>query len=84
MIQLFFGGIRNNILSQSHIGHLNEKGAAKWEGTNKFNGRVNNWDWKEVQATSRKLKQYIHSKLSENSLGSIDILPGANKLQERG
>ncbi|RZL20128.1 MAG: hypothetical protein EOO89_01200 [Pedobacter sp.] len=84
MIQLYFGGIKKNILSQSHIGHFNEKRASKWEGTNKFNGGVNDWNWKEVQATSRKLKQYIHSKLAEKRLGSIDILPGASKLQEQG
>ena len=51
MIQLYFGGVKNNILSQSHIGHFTEKGAAKWEGTNKFNGSINDWDWKEMQAT---------------------------------
>jgi hypothetical protein len=84
MIQLYFGGIKNNILSQSHIGHFNEKGAAKWEGINKINGSVNDWNWKEVQVTSRKLKQYIHGKLAEKRLGSIDILAGANKLQEEG
>lgn len=84
MIQLYFGGIKNNILSQSHIGHFSEAGAAKWEGTNKFNGSVNDWDWKEVQATSKKLKRYIHSQLAEKRLGSIDVLLGASKLQGQG
>jgi hypothetical protein len=78
------GGVKNNILYQSHIGHFSEKEAAKCEGTNKFNGSVNVWDWKEVQATSKKLKQYIHSNLAEKRSGSIDILLGASKLQEQG
>jgi hypothetical protein len=84
MIQLYFGGITNKVLSQSHIGHFNEKGAAKWEGTNKFNGSVNDWDWKEVQATSKMLKQYIHNKLAVDKFGSTDVLLGATKLQEQG
>jgi hypothetical protein len=84
MIQLYFGGLKDDILSLSHIGHFNQKSAAKWEEINAFNGSVNNWDWKEVQATSRKLKQYIHNKLAVERLGSIDVLLGASKLQEQG
>jgi hypothetical protein len=84
MIQLYFGGVKNNILSLSHIGHFNEKGAAKWEGTNKFNGSVKDWDWKEVQLTSKSLKQFIHSRLTVKKLGSMDVLLGASKLQVQG
>ena len=84
MIQLYFGGIKNGMLSLSHIGHFSEKDAAKWEETNKFNGSVKDWNWTEVQATSKKLKQYIHSKLAAKKIGSIDVLLGASKLQEQG
>lgn len=84
MIQLYFGGLNNNILSLSHIGHFSEKDAAKWEGTNKFNGNIKDWDWKEVQATSKKLKQYIHNYLTGEKLGSTDVLLGASKLHEQG
>lgn len=31
LIQLYFGGLKNNELHQSHIGHFNEKGALKWQ-----------------------------------------------------
>ena len=31
LIQLYFGGLKNNTLHQSHIGHFNEKGALKNE-----------------------------------------------------
>ncbi|MBK8344680.1 MAG: hypothetical protein IPL12_16140 [Bacteroidetes bacterium] len=75
LIQLYFGGIRNGELHQSHIGHFNEKGALKWEGTNKTNGLVNLWDWTEIQVTSRKLKYYIHNKLAARKIDSIGVLP---------
>ena len=84
MIQLNFGGVKNNILSLSHIGHFSEKDAAKWQGTNKFSGDIDNWDWKEVQATSKKLKQFIQSKLAVKKFGSTDVLLGASKLHEQG
>ncbi|MFZ1632245.1 MAG: hypothetical protein WAT43_00120 [Chitinophagales bacterium] len=84
LIQLYFGGIRNGELYQSHIGHFNEKGALKWEGTNKTNGLVNLWDWTEIQVTSRKLKYYIHNKLAARKIGSFGVLPGADKLEQQG
>ena len=40
LIQLYFGGIKNNELNQSHIGHFEEKGALKCESTNTKNGLV--------------------------------------------
>ena len=84
MIQLYFGGIRNNTLHLSHFGHFTEKGAMKWEETNTFNGNVNDWSWKEIEATSKKLKQFIKTKLVVQKIGSIDVLIAAAKLQEEG
>jgi hypothetical protein len=84
LIQLYFGGIKNNELNQSHMGHFNEKDALKWEETNSFNGKVSNWDWAEVQTTSRKLKSYIHNKMAKRKTGSFGILDGADKLEKAG
>ena len=84
LIQLYFGGLKNNELNQSHIGHFNEKGALKWEEVNTINGLVSPWDWKEVQATSRKLKYQIHNKLATRKSGSRGVLEGADKLEKEG
>ncbi len=84
LIQLYFGGLKNNVLNQSHIGHFNEKGALKWGGTNKDNGLVGSWDWSEIQTTSRKLKHQIHNKLAIRKTGSLGILSGADKLEKIG
>jgi hypothetical protein len=84
LIQLYFGGLKNNELNQSHIGHFNEKGALKWEETNKVNGLVSYWDWIEIQATSRKLKHHIHNKLATRKIRSFGILSGADKLETEG
>ena len=83
LIQLYFGGIKNNELNRSHIGHFNEKGALRNEMI-KNNDRACDWDWKEVQITSRKLKYYIHNKLSIRKIGSFGILKGADNLEKQG
>lgn len=84
LIQLFFGGMKNNELKHSHIGHFNENGALKWEDTNKINGLVNSWDWTEIQVSSRKLKYQIHNKLATTKIGSLGVLQGAEKLEMQG
>jgi len=84
LIQLYFGGIKNNELKRSHIGHINEKGALKWEDTNNVKGLVSSWDWLEIQATSRKLKYQIHNKLAIRKIGSFGVLSGADKLVTQG
>ena len=84
LIQLYFGGIQNNGLNQSHIGHFNEKGALKWEKTNSFNGRIDQWDWTEIQKTSRNLKNRIHNQMSIRKIYSLGVLPGADKIEKQG
>ena len=78
LIQLYFGGLKNNQLNQSHIGHFNESGALKNENSTTLNGKVDAWDWTEIQATSRKLKYQIHNKLATRKIGSFGILSGAD------
>lgn len=84
LIQLYFGGLQNNELNHSHIGHFNEKGAIKNEGSTTFLGNVNLWDWKEIQITSRKLKNHIHNKMAIRKIGSFGVLAGADKLEKQG
>ncbi|TWI80641.1 hypothetical protein IQ13_3320 [Lacibacter cauensis] len=84
LIQLYFGGLKNNKLNQSHIGHFNETGALKNEGINKFNGSVSSWDWTEIQTTSRRLKYQIHNKLATRKIGGFGVLPGADRLEKEG
>jgi hypothetical protein len=84
LIQLYFGGVKDNILFYSHIGHFNEKRASKWKDTNDFNGSVDKWNWKEIEQTSRKIKNQIHNKTAVRKIGSYGILPGADILSNTG
>ncbi len=84
LIQLYFGGLHNNVLNQSHIGHFNEKGALKLEKTNSFNGRIDQWDWTEIQKTSRNFKNKIHNQMAIRKIDSSGVLSGANKIEKQG
>jgi len=84
LIQLYFGGIQNNVLHHSHIGHQSLKRAMAWEHTGPTLGKVADWNWNEVNSTSRKLKYHIHNKMAVRKIGSLDILKGAEKLNGSG
>ncbi len=84
LIQLYFGGQKNSELHQSHLGHFNKAGALKVENTNSIIGKVSEWDWNEIEASSRKLKYQIHNKLATKKIGSIGVLPGASELELQG
>jgi len=84
LIQLYFGGQKDNVLSHSHIGHLTQKGALKWADTNDVIEQINKWNWKEIVQTSTKLKKHLHDRLAIRKIGSYGILPGADSLTETG
>ena len=84
LIQLYFGGQIKKELNQSHIGHFSEKGAFKWEDSNLYYGKVDKWDWKEIQRTSGMLKYKIHNKMSIRKIGTHGVLNGANILSKQG
>jgi hypothetical protein len=84
LIQLYFGGIKNNELNRSHIGHQSQKRATAWESNNTELGQVGNWDWSEVEKAARGLKYQIHNKMTKRKIGVDDVLVGADKLGEQG
>ncbi len=84
LIQLYFGGVKNNELNRSHIGHQSQKRAMTWEINNQGLGQVSKWDWAEVEKVARGLKYQIHNKLTKRKIESVGILAGADKLEEQG
>lgn len=84
LIQLYFGGLMNNELNRSHIGHQSEKRALTWEASYKEMGLVNKWNWKEVEQTGRKLKYQISNKMAKRKINTYGVLVGADKLEGQG
>jgi hypothetical protein len=83
LIQLYFGGSKDGSLFNSHIGHFNKAGALAREGIPEFMGKADQWNWKEIEKMSRKLKSHIH-RSSIKKIGTFDILPGAQKIIQAG
>lgn len=84
LIQLYFGGIKDNQLNHSHIGHFNERNALKWERIRNLNGNVSDWDWSEIQHSSRRLKYHILNNLATRKIGSFGVLEGVQELEKNG
>jgi hypothetical protein len=92
LIQLYFGGLSQagysgltqTTLHKSHIGHFSKKGARGWEDINVTNGKASQWDWKEIEKSSRQLKYYIDKKLAVKRIGTFGILRGAELLEKEG
>ena len=83
LIQLYFGGIKNNEVKRSHIGHSSEKRALSWGTTFGTVDHVKKWDWKEVEKVGRSLKYQIN-KMAKRKTGPFGVLPGADKLEGQG
>ncbi|MGB3007534.1 MAG: hypothetical protein WBC06_13545 [Chitinophagaceae bacterium] len=84
LIQLYFEEVKTDVLEHSHIGHFNEKGASKWENIQSHKGKVDAWNWKVIEQTSRKVKYHIHNKLAIRKVGTYGILSGADMLEKSG
>jgi hypothetical protein len=84
LIQLYFGVRKKEKLPFSHIGHQSEKRALLWQDINNNNlGKVDKWNWKEVETTAKKIKYQIHNKMSIRKLNRYGVLQGADKYVEK-
>lgn len=76
LIQLYLGGIfePEKKIVHSHLGHNSEKRALKWASLYPEYGKPEEWDWKSLSSTSRKIIYHITKKLSDKKEGSRSIL----------
>jgi hypothetical protein len=82
LIQLDFGAIRphNNCLEISRIAH----DTGKSELSKRAYSSQGTWDWKEIHATSSKLKKHIENKMVIKKIGGYPALLGALELKKKG
>lgn len=84
LIQLYFGGRTDKRLYKSSIGHNSEKRALGHQPSIQRIPGPDQWDWKTIEQTSRKLKYLIHNKLSSRKIGGTGIMKGADSLEKSG
>lgn len=79
LIQLYLGGIfePEKKIVHSHLNHNSEKRALKWASTYPNYDKPEEWDWKSLNTTSRKIVHHITKKLSDKKEGSRSVLTKA-------
>lgn len=73
LIQLYLGGIHNQIITQSHFGHQSQNRAQKWAADY-------NIDWHSLKILSNKIQYFIKRKLAAVKVSSCPVLPKAYEL----
>jgi hypothetical protein len=77
LMQLYFGGICDRVVTKSHFGHQSEVRAEKW-GVNKS---VN---WEALKTVSNRIHYHIGKRLSAGKARSMPVLPQALELAKAG
>jgi hypothetical protein len=77
LIQLYFGGIHEKVVTKSHFGHNSEIRARKWEVDRGV-------DWKELKTLSNKIQYHIRKRLAVAKVPGCPVLPQALELAQSG
>ena len=79
LIQIYFGGEHEGIISDSHYGHWSEAGARQ-----RAVGDANAVDWSALSRLSGKLQRHIRNKMAVAKVRGRSILPDAYAAVQRG
>jgi len=80
LMQLYLGGEKDRLITNSHFGHNSLKRAQAWEPTGIDDlGPVSEWDWDLLMKISRKIQYHVKKRLAASKTSSRPILQGANR-----
>jgi hypothetical protein len=77
LVQLYLGGLYERVVTHTHYGHCNERGAARW-------GDVSNIDWKALAKISGRFQRHLGRKLAVAKVPGYAVLPGAYEKFKEG
>ncbi len=77
LMQLYFGGTCDRVLTRSHFGHQSQARAKAWE----VDVGVN---WEALKTLSNRIQYHIRKRLAAGRAGSAPVLPEAIKLARAG
>lgn len=77
LIQLYFGGVCEAVITRSHYGHFSPIGAQKWH----LDQGVN---WQPLKTLSNQIQNHIRKGLAVGKAASCPVLPHALELAQSG
>src|SRR5688572_17134601 len=76
-VQLYLGGLHENVITKSHFGHWAERGA-------RARGYRSGVDWKALAKLSNRVRYHISKRLAAAKVPGRPVLPAAYKLHLEG
>lgn len=77
LMQLYFGGVHENVLTKSHFGHFSKTGAEK-------SGLADEVSWERLKALSSKIGYQIRKRMAAAKVPGCHVLPHALQLAQSG
>jgi hypothetical protein len=77
LMQLYFGGICDRVVTKSHFGHQSQVRAKAWEVDDGVN-------WAALKTLSNRIQYHVRKRLAAGKAGSMPVLPAALSLARAG
>jgi hypothetical protein len=77
LMQLYFGGVCDRVVTKSHFGHQSQVRAKTWEVDDGVN-------WKALATLSNRIQYHVRKRLAAGKAGSMPVLPAALRLARAG
>jgi hypothetical protein len=77
LMQLYFGGLRERVITKSHFGNFSQAGARRWD-------LEQGVDWEALSRLSRKMKNHIRRRMAVQSVPGRPVLSAAAELWNVG
>lgn len=77
LMQLYFGGVCDRVVTRSHFGHQSQVRAKAWEVDDGVN-------WEALKSLSNRIQYHVRKRLASGKAGSMPVLPAALSLARAG
>jgi hypothetical protein len=77
LMQLYFGGVCDRVVTKSHFGHQSQVRAKAWEVDDGVN-------WEALKTLSNRIQYHVRKRLAAGKAGSMPVLPAALSLARTG
>jgi hypothetical protein len=77
LMQLYFGGVCERVVTKSHFGHQSQVRARAWEVDEGVN-------WDALKTLSNRIQYHVRKRLGAGKAGSMHVLPQALELARAG